>query len=129
MQVVRSTLSSTLPNNNGTHIITSVSKGIDFILVLEMNDKKNYNEMNSILEKLCKYFIEPHSSFLSTEDQQTINILKLNIFIQNAKLRSFAKTNNLSDGCQNTEGYILGNRNSIPLSYVLHPVKCIYYGD
>jgi hypothetical protein len=80
IQAVRATLSNSLQNNSATHVITSVKRGIDFVIVLELPDDGNHQEIDSILKKLSKYFTKPEATFLFTEDQQKINHLKFTIF-------------------------------------------------
>ena len=129
IQIARKTLSDSLPNNNATHIITSVKWGIDFVILLELPENAHLDEIDSVLEKLCDYFIKPNAAFLSTEDQQKINCLKPTIFTQITNIHSFSSSKDVIDIFQNIHQYISQNKNNILLSYTLHPVKCIFNND
>jgi hypothetical protein len=127
IQIVRKNLPDSLPNSNATHIITSVRRGIDFVIVLELPENVNLNEIDSVLEKLREYFSIPEAASLSTEDQQKINRLQPIIFTSITEIHSFAENKDLIVICQYIHQYIYQNRNNFPLSYTLHPLKCIYY--
>jgi hypothetical protein len=129
IQIARKTLSDSVPNNSATHMITSVRRGIDFVIVLEFPENANLDEIDSVLEKLCECFIKPEAAFLSIEDQRKINCSKSTIFTKITQIHSFARGKNMSDICQNIHRYIHQNKDNISLSYTLHPVKCIYYDD
>jgi GTP-binding protein EngB required for normal cell division len=126
IQVARNTLPHSLPNGSATHIITSVRKGIDFVIVLELTEDENPDEIDSILEQLRVYFIKSTADFISTKDEQKLNRLKPTIFTQSTHIRSLAENKNLSDICQGIHTYIYRDRDNIALSYTLHPIKCIY---
>jgi hypothetical protein len=129
IELARKTLPDSLPNNNATHIITSVKRGIDFVIVLEFPDSANLNEIDSVLEKLPEYFIKSEAAFLSIEEQKKINCLKPTIFTHITEIHSLPGYKNISDICQNIHQYIYQNKKNISLSYTLRPVKCIYYDD
>jgi hypothetical protein len=129
VESTRSTLPSILPNNEATHIITDIRRGLNFVIALELPENVNCEEIDSVLEQLCGYFLQPSSDFLSIDKQQKINRLKPIIFSQFDKIRSLTDTKNFSDICQDIHQIIFECEHKILLSYKLHTIQCIYYDD
>jgi hypothetical protein len=129
VRIVKKILPDSLPDNNATHIITNVKRGIDFIILLELPENTNHNEIDSVLKKICDYFTIPITDFPSIEDQQKLNCLRPTIFTSITEIHSFAENKDLSVICQCIHQYIYQNRNRSTLSYTMHPVKCIYYEE
>ncbi|CAF2940021.1 unnamed protein product [Rotaria sp. Silwood2] len=129
ISIVRNSLPHSLSNDRATHIITSVRKGIEFVILLELTNNEYSNKIDSILKKLCKYFTISEANFLSKEDQQNINHLKPTIFTCIDEIRTLADTKNLSDICQSIHRFIFKYKHNIPLSYTLNSVQRIYYDD
>ena len=125
-QRVREILPHSLPDQDVTHVITGVNRGIDFVMVLELPDNADEDEIDLILEKLCECFRRSDGDFLSMEDQQKIDCLRPILFTSISDIRSFAKNEDCSRTYQQIHQYINENRGECPIFYTLHPVKCIY---
>ena len=123
VNVVKHVLDSSLKNTKATHIITSVQRGIDFVIALEFPRNKNSTEIDSLLEKVRKYLIGNDTIFFSPKEEQIINSLTSTIFSQITEIHALQNTKNLNEIFQCIRRYLSEQKYSTPLIYTLHPVK------
>lgn len=130
-QSIRKIPLASIMNKSGdaTHFITSVKKGVYFVILLELINNESQDEIDRILNEICKYFTESKANFLTEKDQKKMNRVKTAIFTQNNEIRSFEGIQDFNKICKNIRQYIFNHKPTTPISYELHSISYIYHNE